>query len=84
MSNQDGDIYLLQETYSSEEIEDQWRKQWSGDSFFAHGTSHSKGTLILINQGLDFKIRATHEGDSGNFIMLDALIQDCPFWLVII
>lgn len=55
---------------------------WRGDSFFAHGTSHSKGTLILIKQGLDFKIRATHKDDSGNFIMLDALIQDCPFLLV--
>ena len=55
---------------------------WRGDSFFAHGTSHSKGTLILIKQGLDFKIRATHQDDSRNFIMLDALIQDCPFLLV--
>ena len=48
-------------------------------SFFADGTSHSKGTLILIKQGLDFRIRATHKDDSGNFIMLDALFQDCPF-----
>ena len=53
-----------------------------GDSFFADGTSHSKGTLILIKQGQDFKIIATHKDDSGNFIMLDALIQDCPFLLV--
>ena len=51
-----------------------------GDSFFADGTSHSKGTLILIKQGQDFI--ATHKDDSGNFIMLDALIQDCPFLLV--
>ena len=82
LSKRDADICFLQETYSTEDIEDQWRKQWKGDLFFAHGTSHSKGTLILVKQGLDFIIRGTHKDDSGNFIILDALIQDCPFLLV--
>ena len=75
LNKQNADTYFLQETYSTEELENQWRKQWRGDLFFAHGTSHSKGTLILVKQGLDFAIRGTHRDDSGTFLMLDALIQ---------
>ena len=82
LNKQNADIYFLQETYSTEELENQWRKQWRGDLFFAHGTSHSKGTLILVKQGFDCVIRGTHRDDSGTFIMLDALIQDVPFLLV--
>ena len=82
LNKQNADIYFFQETYSTEELENQWRKQWRGDLFFAHGTSHSKLTLILVKQGLDFVIRGTHRDDSGTFIMLDALIQDCLFLLV--
>lgn len=33
---------------------------WRGDSFFADGTLHSKGTLILIKQGLDFNAVERH------------------------
>ena len=38
--------------------------------------------LILVKQGLDFVIRGTRRDDSGTFLMLDALIQDCSFLLV--
>ena len=76
------DIYFLQETYSTEELQNQWRKQWRGDLFFAHGTSHSKGTLILVREGLDFLIKSVQRDEMGTFIILDALIQDSPFLLV--
>ena len=57
LGKQNAGFYFLQETYSTEELENQWKKQWRGDLFFAHGTSHSKGTLILIREGLDFLIK---------------------------
>ena len=82
LGKQNADIYFLQETYSTEELENQWRKQWRGDLFFAHGTSHSKGTLILIREGLDFLIKSVQRDEMGTFIILDALIQDSPFLLV--
>ena len=49
---QKADIFFVQETYSRKEIENQWRKQWRGDLFFSHGTSHSKGVLVgdLFNE----------------------------------
>ena len=47
---QNSDICFLQETYSTEEIENQWKKQWSGDIYFAHGSNHSRGVAILIRK----------------------------------
>ena len=78
---QKADIFFLQETYSKKEIENQWRKRWREDLFFSHGTSHSKGVLILVRENLDFQVEATHIDDLGRFIILDTLIQDSPFLL---
>jgi len=78
---QKADIFFLQETYSTKEIENQWRKQWRGVLFFSHGTSHSKGVLILVRENLDFQVKSTHIDDLGRFIILDTLIQDSPFLL---
>ena len=78
---QNADIFFLQETYSTKEIENQWRKQWRGELFFSHGTSRSKGVLVLVQENLDFKVKSTYTDDSGRFIFLDTLIQDSPFLL---
>ena len=81
MLKQNADIFFLQETYSTKEIENQWRKQWRGELFFSHGTSRSKGVLVLVRENLDFKVKSTYTDDSGRFIFLDTLIQDSPFLL---
>ena len=44
------DICFLQETYSTPEVVNIWKKQWKGDTFFSHGSSHSKGTMILVKE----------------------------------
>ena len=49
---QKADIVFLQETYSSSEDEF-WNTQWKGKMLFLHGSNHSKGTLVLVKQGLD-------------------------------
>ena len=45
---QNADLCFLQETYGTEEIENQWRAQWRGEIFFAHGSTHSRGVAILF------------------------------------
>ena len=73
---------LKQETYSTKDIENQWRKQWREDFFFSHGASHSRGVIILVREHLDFKVKSIHVDDLGRFIIIDTLIQDLPFLLV--
>ena len=46
LSQQKADIIFLQETYSTEEVEDIWNTQDNGKSFYSHGTNHSCGVMI--------------------------------------
>jgi len=39
----------LQETYSEQADEKISRKEWGGELFFSHGTTHSKGVCISID-----------------------------------
>ena len=63
--NSDVDIIFLQETYSTRDIENIWRKQWKGEMFFSHGSNHSRGVLVLIKNNLDFKIHSTKVDSQG-------------------
>ena len=45
------DICFLQETYSTKEVENVWKKQWKGGMYFSHGSEHSRGVLVLIKGG---------------------------------
>ena len=69
------DIAFLQETYSTKEIVNVWSNQWGGKIYFAHGTNHSKGVMILIRPGLDIKLQNCVVDLKGRYIMLDANLQ---------
>ena len=62
------DLVILQETYSSNETYYKWRQEWGGKAIFFHGTKHSKGVAILINQDMDLDI-IEQDSDINNRIM---------------
>ena len=76
------DIIFLQETYSTVDVENIWKSQWKGDLFFAHGSDHSKGVLILIKEKLDFELLSSSLDGQGRFIILKANVQDQLFYFV--
>ena len=76
------DICFLQETNSTPEVENVWKKQWKGEMFFSHGTNHSRGVLILVKDQLDFKLQSVKSDSKGRYILLEALIEDSPFVLL--
>ena len=82
LAKSSADICFLQETYSTSEVENIWKKQWKGDMFFSHGTGHSKGVLILVRDNLDFKLQSVKVDSQGRYILLEATIQDSPFLLL--
>ena len=82
LTKQNSDIFFLQETYSTEKIENQWKKQWFGDIYFAHGSNHSRGVAILIRKSFDFKLKSIRSDEEGRYLILEAIIQDVPFLLV--
>ena len=80
--NQSADICFLQETYSTVELVNQWRKQWPGELFFSHGSNHSCGVAILVRKSLDFKLTSSRVDNEGRYLILEAIIQDTPFLLI--
>ena len=73
------DIGLLQESYSTPEVVNIWKKQWKRDPSFSHGSCHSKGTMILEKEHLDFKQILPKVDPLGCYIFLEVEIQDLPF-----
>ena len=47
---QRSDIIFLQETYSLTETIKRWEAEWGGKVVASHGTTHSKGVMVLFNQ----------------------------------
>ena len=46
-------VIVLQEVYSSKDLEKLWSAEWGGKIVYCHGTNHSSGTLIMFNPSLD-------------------------------
>ena len=82
VKQQKADIIFLQETYSTPDIENEWKFQWQGKMLFAHGTNLSRGVLILFNSELQFKIKKVLNDNGGRYICVEVTIQDFPFLLV--
>ena len=79
---QQADICFLQETYSTKEVENTWNSQWQGKIFFSHGSEHSRGTMIMIRNCLEFELKSIRRDNQGRFILLEALVQDQKFILL--
>ena len=80
--NQNAQFIFLQETHSTQINTDFWTAEWGGKIFFSHGTSNSKGVMILINPKLDCKIENCISDRRGRYIILDVSIDDSRVTLV--
>ena len=82
LNNKHSDIYFLQETHSTSNVEKYYKMNWSGNMLLSHGTNNSKGVAILFNKNLDYEVIAKHIDCDGRYIILDLKIQDTPMVLV--
>ena len=64
-------IYLLQETHSSLDIENEWKKQWGGDIYFSHGLTDSCGVAILISPDLNIDANVVCLDDGGRILVIE-------------
>jgi len=60
VKRQNAVVVFLQETYSTPDIENEWKVQRQGKMLFAHGANHSRGVLILFNNELHFEIKSEY------------------------
>ena len=71
------DIIFPQETYNTTEVENIWKAQWHGGLYFAQGSEHRRGVMVLIKASFDFKLKSCI-----HFIILRADVQEQPFTFV--
>ena len=50
--------------------------------FFSHGSSHSRGVLVLVRDNLDFQLRSIKVDSQGRYVFLEVSIQDSPYFLL--
>ena len=75
-------VIVLQEAYSSSEIEKLWSAEWGGKMFFCHSSKHIKGTVIMFNLSLDVEIVECIISEKGRIVILEAQIDDTKFIFV--
>ena len=56
--------------------------QWPGDMYYSHGSKHSKGVLMLIRETLQFELKSVKKDNQGRFVIVEALVQECPVLLI--
>ena len=65
-------IFFLQETHSTEITESKWREQWGNKNiYFSHGSSNSKGVVIMFSNEFIPKVVKELKDIEGRFIILD-------------
>ena len=64
------DLCFLQETYSTKEVQNIWKKQWKVEMFFSLGSGHSRGVLIFIKNSLEFELISVQFDKEGRFVFL--------------
>lgn len=76
------DVCYIQESYSSLDCEKRWKDEWGGHIVFSHGSTHSKGALILIKPNFDITIHCETNDENGRFNILNVGIQDQKYILI--
>ena len=77
------DIAFLQETYVTDNFIPNFNKDWPGETFHAHTDScHSRGTAILLREGLNAKVINSHRSNDGRRMMINITVNEEEFSLI--
>lgn len=76
------DVVFLQETYSDASLEASWRAEWGGEIFFAHGSKHSRGVMILFRPSLCKEVTNVTRDKNGRFLIVNTTIGEDEFCFV--
>ena len=76
LHNQKHQFAFLQETHSTNECAQFWEAEWGRKVFFSHGSSNSKGAIILVNPNLELKVEKCITDKNGRYILLDLIVDE--------
>ncbi len=75
-------VFLLQETHSCDRVEQQWRMEWGGKIYFAHGTTNERGVAILFKNDINVEVHTEISDVNGRFLILDVSLNDVRYTIV--
>ncbi len=61
-------LYLLQETHSNKESEQQWIREWGADILYSHGDCNTRSVCILMPHLISYKIKKCELSEIGRYI----------------
>ena len=76
------EIFFLQETHSTSEVEEEWKRHWEGEIHFSHGSSNSTGVAILFKKSDDIKIRNIRTICQGRVLLIEITYLSVNYCLV--
>ena len=75
-------VLLLHETHSISDDENSWADDSEGQVIFSHGTSNSRGVLVVYLGSESFVVKNKINDDAGHILILDVTIDDNDYILV--
>ena len=75
-------VYLQPQQLTTSIIIQALPVEWCGKPFFSHGSTNSKGVMILINPKLDCKIEKVIADKDGRYIIADIFFNQTRIVLV--
>ena len=82
LRSQNFSILCLQDTHFTKNIEKLIQTEWGYKVFFSSFTSQSRGVAVFIKNNFEFVLHNTHHDPGGNFLLLDAEIENNRITLV--
>ena len=75
------DIFLIQESFYTNENEHLWQSEWGGKAYFANGVSNDHGIIILIGDRFPGEIIEVIKDPNSRFLILKFQIENKMFLL---
>ena len=75
-------IFCLQDTHFTPEIEIMIRSEWGFDCYFSSLNSKSRGVAILFNNNFEYKVIKEKKEADGNLLSLDLEIENNRITLI--
>ena len=75
LHNLNANIYCLQDTHFTSDIENQIISEWGYHALFSSHTSNSRGVSILFKNNFEYEIEKHIVDSNGNFIVAQILVE---------
>lgn len=73
------DICLIQEIHSTPGESGIWRSEWGGPAYFCHGSSNSRGVVILLNRNLAYKVLREIADEDGRILLQEIRVNEVTY-----